>query len=874
MIRTMFDAKTARRFISARLPESLPLVDQTVASSLGLRGNRILVHDGFIELAVKVSIGENVAGDLSAIQAMTLEKSFALREHLQQEGIMIGNFKPSPETWIDEMPAVACRRQWSKEELAALDFSNEAGVLPVGVEGLVIAGRTVDTRPQMGSLQALLCIGELAGRTAVAISHEMDGFPALAPMASKVLENTETIQVRELISGIEPDKEYQWVRQSPVELPVRGKFDVLVIGGGTSGAISAIAAARQGASVAIVEILPNLGGIGSNRVNGYYWGVPWKSLLRQELGDRIHLVKSPNKGGLEKVGFSGEDKKHALQDLALRAGVNIYYQSLAVGAVVEGSQVRGVVVENASGRHVLLSDVVIDATGQAGIAAAAGAEYAKGRDTDGFLMEIEHGPLRDPTHVVDISESYLRFPSYAASLNIRESRRIIGDYVVTFEDVTQERIFPDNICRWRSNYDTHFPSSANQSDLAQDWTAILGLWRRPIMGGIPYRSLLPKSLDNILVTGKAYSTDHDALIGGRMQPDLEHLGEAAGVAAAMASTLKVVPRDIQVQQLQGELVRLGILRDEDVPGRTITGGPSLDELHRQDLWRKEREKLFPPAAANDTPSLEETVRQLGTNKALDAMVKLYLAGDKALPLLRPLLGSENRRIDEEPIPWMRPLQGQESRRVQEEVAVLLGLLGDRSAVPTLLEFIKERNTRQFRYTLPNASSRPSVPLYWSSVILLGRFQEKEAVPAMLDLLSMSPPPEKLDTFRRSHYADLMFESTDICPPPLTSFVIAALGRIGDPKAADAIRPFLKVSDQVGIRDENKDFETAWGIPTNAAWALAQMGDYSGVPVLIELLEAEQAQVRDYAHRLLVTITGKQLGRDQHAWEKWWEDNES
>ncbi|KPL11754.1 MAG: hypothetical protein AMS26_19550, partial [Bacteroides sp. SM23_62] len=192
----------------------------------------------------------------------------------------------------------------------------------------------------------------------------------------------------------------------------------------------------------------------------------------------------------------------------------------------------------------------------------------------------------------------------------------------------------------------------------------------------------------------------------------------------------------------------------------------------------------------------------------------------------------------------------------------------------LLEFLKESNTRQFEYKLPLASSRPSVPLYWSSVILLGRFQEKEAVPAMLDLLSMSPPPEVLDTFRRSGYGDLMFESTEICPPPLTSFIITALGRIGDPKAADAIRPFLNVSDQVGIRDENEDFETAWGIPTNAAWALAQMGDQSGVPILIDLLGAEPSQVRNYAQKLLERITGEKLGRDPQAWEKWWQNKGS
>jgi HEAT repeat protein/ribulose 1,5-bisphosphate synthetase/thiazole synthase len=873
LTRSMMGKKTARRFISARWPGSLTVGAFPVGRGLGLLGNGIILHEGYVELALAGSISNNVGADFSEIHAATLDKSYQLRDYLMQEGIILGDFTPAPETWIDEMPAVDCRGRFSQKELASLDFSTSDAVLPTGLEGLVVAGRTVDTSSFFGSLQALLCTGELAGETAVKLASGRDDFPDLAMDTSEDIEKmNRSIQVRELLTGIEPDQEYQWVHQSTVELPVRGEFDVVVVGGGTSGAISAIAAARKGANVAIVEILPNLGGTSSNRVTGYYWGVPWKSFLRQELGERIHLRKSPSRvGPLEKVGFSGEEKKHALQDLALDAGVHIYYQSLAAGAIVKDRQVQGVVIENAAGRHVLLANVLIDATGQAGIAAAAGAGFDKGRETDGFTLEMEHGPLRDATHIGDISEYYLQYPSQAISLNIRESRRIVGDYMVTFDDAIHERLYPDLVCRWRANYDTHFPSSANQSDLAQDWTAILGLWRKPIMGGIPYRSLLPKDMDNILVAGKAYSTDHDALVGGRMQPDLEHLGEVAGIAAATAASMGVPPRDIPVQQLQEELIHRGVIRNQDVPGLTVQDSPSLEQLHSQDLWRAEREEQFPPSAERSRMPLEEAVLQLGTDQSLDAMVELYLAGDEAIPLLRPLIEPKSKRTDEELIPELKPLAGTENPQIREEAAVLLGLLGDRSAIPALMEFLEERDTRQFEYKLPLASSRPSVPLYWSSAILLGRFQEKKAVPAMLDLLSLSPPPEKLDTFRRSGYGDVMFESTLTCPPPLTSFLIVALGRIGDPAAADAIRPYLNVSDQVGIRDENTEFEISWGIRTNAAWALAQMGDLSGVPVLIELLDAEQAEVRNYAQRLLETITGEKLGRDPRAWEKWWQE---
>lgn len=846
--RTMNGPKTARRFISVKRPPSLEEGTMLIDQIPGLAENKVILHRNFLEFAVQTSVGTDIGADLSAIQAQTLRIAMKIRDYFSAKGMK--DFVPSPETWIDEIPVVTCRATLSREELASVDFSDPDIVRPVGIKGLLIAGRTADSDPEAGSLQVLLATGELSGKTAAALARESKEVRFSGERKTFNKAETGSVRVSELLEGIETEEEVPVIRQPEVVLPVLGEYDVLVAGGGTSGALAAISAAREGARTAVIEILPNLGGISSNRVNGYYWGCPWKSLLRQELGDLIQLEKSRGSTALEKVGFSGEDKKFALQELALREGVKIYYQSLAAGAVVEGNKVTGVVVENGSGRHVLKARVVIDATGLAGIAVAAGAGFNKGRESDGFLNEVEHGPLRDPTHLADISGSYMKYSSYSASMNIRESRRICGDYTVTFADVIHEKSFGDVICKWRCNYDTHFPTSAQMSDLAQDWTAVLGLWRRPVTGSIPYRSILPAGLDNILVVGMSYSTDHDALIAARMQPDLEHLGEAAGVAAAIACRSDIPPREIPVRELQTRLVMRGILRSEDVPGISVPGAPSPEQLYRQDFWKEEREKQFPPHAEGKIVPVAESVRQLGTDKALDAMVRLYLAGNESVDLLKPCLASKNSQI-------------------QEEAAVLLGLLGDKSAIPALLGFLEEKNARRFEFTLPLASSRPSVPLYWTSVILLGRLGEKKAVPLMVDLLKTSPPPGEMQQMQRNGYGDDMYQPSLPCPPPLVSFILAALGRIGDPSAVEAIRPFLQVSGKVNISSENTDFETSWGIQTNAARALAELGDLSGIPVLIGLLNAEQSLLRNYARRLLETITGEHLGNNPETWEKWW-----
>ena len=119
------------------------------------------------------------------------------------------------------------------------------------------------------------------------------------------------------------------------------------------------------------------------------------------------------------------------------------------------------------------------------------------------------------------------------------------------------------------------------------------------------------------------------------------------------------------------------------------------------------------------------------------------------------------------------------------------------------------------------------------------------------------------SLRRKAYGDDMFRTTDECPPPLASFLIVALGRIGDPKAAAAVRPFLNVSAEVGIKEENRDFEIGWAVRTHAALALARMGDDSGLTALAELCKADQAMLRSYAGRMLDDLAKEGENTQRH-----------
>ncbi|MDZ7618151.1 MAG: FAD-dependent oxidoreductase, partial [Patescibacteria group bacterium] len=145
--RNLTGRKTVRRFVSVRRPSSLPIGEQPVPESLGLQGNRVLVHDRTLELVLETEIGKDLDRDLSALQATTLEKTFAVASHLAREGKELAAIVPAAEIWIDEMPLVARRADWTETERSSLKLVTTDAVLPAGVEGLVVAGRLAASGP-------------------------------------------------------------------------------------------------------------------------------------------------------------------------------------------------------------------------------------------------------------------------------------------------------------------------------------------------------------------------------------------------------------------------------------------------------------------------------------------------------------------------------------------------------------------------------------------------------------------------------------------------------------------------------------------------------------------------------------------------------
>lgn len=124
----------------------------------------------------------------------------------------------------------------------------------------------------------------------------------------------------------------------------------------------------------------------------------------------------------------------------------------------------------------------------------------------------------------------------AALMGIRETRRIMGDYVLTVEDYKARRSFPDEICRNSYYIDVHHTAAE-----ARTFRPVNGAWEKRAMRygpgeshGIPYRCLTPRGLANVLVAGRCISSDRPTNGSVRVMPVCLATGEAAGLAAALA----------------------------------------------------------------------------------------------------------------------------------------------------------------------------------------------------------------------------------------------------------------------------------------------------------------------------------------------------
>jgi flavin-dependent dehydrogenase len=371
------------------------------------------------------------------------------------------------------------------------------------------------------------------------------------------------------------------------DLPVLGTFDVVVAGGGTGGAPAAIAAARAGARVLLIESASALGGVGTvGCITCYYHG--YREGFTAEMAAGLRAMAG-NPAGYDAGRWNSEHKAEWMRRELLAAGGQVWFGATVSGARVQSGRVQGAVVNTPVGRGIVEARVVIDATGNADVAAAAGAECRVVSEDD-LAVQGTGLPSRpvpptyhntdytfiDDTDPVDLTRAFVaarqRFRDafdLAQIPDTRERRQIVGDATVTPIDVYTGRTWGDVVCLSRSNFDSHGFTVHPLFVVRPPDRVSVDAW-------LPLRALLPRGVSGVLVTGLALSGHRDVMPVYRMQPDVQNHAYAAGLAAWMALTRKGEVRRVDVRALQRALVARGILpqaallhRDAAAPTRAV-----------------------------------------------------------------------------------------------------------------------------------------------------------------------------------------------------------------------------------------------------------------------------------------------------------------
>ncbi len=455
-------------------------------------------------------------------------------------------------------------------------------------------------------------------------------------------------------------------------------YDVVVVGGGATGIVAAMAAARSGVKTAIIEyngfvggnVIPGLPLLGYHNGNGQVVvrGIAYEIATRlQEMGAATEFYLDPITSDV--LGVDPHWFKYLVTKMLQEAGVDFFLHSMLSDTIVEDGTVKGVMIQNKEGSQMLSAKVVIDCSGDGDAAVHAGADYVYGRQSDRKtqvstlvfrVRNIDFKPLMqyfrsNPTQIrpwslsdevatqlmdqMETSEVFVlgglqqyieqavrdgaAYPranlvgvcipkfdqmivvssrvegvdpnnnrsysngevagllqmkdvfdfmrDYAPGfeniqlidtghqIGIRESRHIVGDYLLTGEDLTTSKQFDDVIALGGYHIDIHSPDHRGiQSQKVSTYE-------------IPFSCLLPKGLEGMLLAGRPISATHEAMASTRVIPIQMAQAEATGVAAAMSVQQSKPLRDLSVKELQSRLIAQGAELGQGIGRRTFEG---------------------------------------------------------------------------------------------------------------------------------------------------------------------------------------------------------------------------------------------------------------------------------------------------------------
>ena len=394
-------------------------------------------------------------------------------------------------------------------------------------------------------------------------------------------------------------------------VPVRYEADVAVIGGGIAGVSAACAAARSGARVVLVERFAVTGGdLTSGGVANFCGQITGQGEVFDEVISELNAFNALDP---DRPVFHYEILAIILQEMLLARGVKLLLHTRFVDAAVTDGRVGECIVCGKSGPEALRAKQFIDTSGEADLTRRAGFETVKGRPEDGlqlpmsmmfFVRHVEKedarphlpegrfhpvrtkadlpmtsiwpdGPrgnavkvkipmfdssdtesltaaeIRARRRILEVLDYYQRVENKAWRLDhcspiigIREGARVVGDYVLTVDDLRAGREFDDAVARGVFYLDGHKPDDDKRTYILSKEEMQVPPYQ------IPYRSILVRDGKNLLAAGRCFSADQLALSSARVSTTCSMLGQAAGIAAALACQQDCDPRKLDPAEVR------------------------------------------------------------------------------------------------------------------------------------------------------------------------------------------------------------------------------------------------------------------------------------------------------------------------------------
>ena len=563
-------------------------------------------------------------------------------------------------------------------------------------------------------------------------------------------------------------------------------YDVIVCGLGTAGSMASLMSLENGLSVLGIENFNCLGGTTTiGGIQSHYFGCPGGRYT--EIDDKVSAFQELYTRN------QIEARKYVVENLIDNANGKILYESSVIGVYIDGVEVKGVKAITPKGIVNIGCRVLMDCTGDAYVAFMSGCDSRLGRELDGLTQPYSMvSTTRNKMWVGHTNRDFGRVDQYddqalsnalifSRSYNmeeernsnklmihmpligVREGRHIICEESVTMQSILNGEKTETPIFYSYADFDKHGWDNTFDGETLGDWCIGSNLNAYNATIPVPYKSIIPKNLDGLLIPCRALDVDRDVASCVRMVIDMKKIGEVGADIATLAIKYNCRLRDIPYAELSKALQKSGCLDNDYDRGFMIDGTKNWDGTP---LVKR---------SVNFTDDISTIIDMLCTLTPGEAIWSAKLLGEKAVPMLKEQLKSQNENL-------------------RKHAAFALANIKDNSGEDVLINMVKERDSTQLQDCRKNNQRRGSIAVYW-----LGRLASAQAVDVLCDFLTNPNENERPELYEKdssgtwyvikgfnNRYFQFMINT------------VMALIRIGE--AHEQLRPKISSSFKIAFHD--------------------------------------------------------------------------